>query len=182
MISSIRIIKSFWKNAFNLSSIQCNMPWDLSHEIIAWGKNHISDQDLAGKGREDDIHVTVLYGLQGHDPFELRELLANFGPIIIFLGETSIFMGDDFDVVKIDVISPRLHKLNKIISRKYEHVDTHPVYIPHITIAYVKPGLGVKYQGINEFSGREIKLETALFSGNDNRKTELSLNLKKSPC
>lgn len=175
MISVFRIIKAFQKEAFDYSSIQCDMPYDLSEEVIAWGKENIPNEDLAGNGREDNIHVTVKYGLHGHDPFELREMLADFGPVEIILGETSIFEGDDFDVVKLSVNSPRLCKLNALISDKFEHTDTHPKFIPHITIAYVKSGSGKKYQGRKDFSGRKVKLEKALFSGNDNRKTELSL-------
>lgn len=176
MISPSRIIKAFWeKEAFGYSSVQCNMPWELSEEIIAWGKKNIPDEDLAGDGREEDIHITCKYGLHHHDPIELRALLANFGPVDITLGETSIFENDDADVVKLSITSPRLCKLNAIISDRFEHTDTHDIFIPHITISYVKPGCGKKYQGRKDFSGRKVKLDTALFSGNDNRRTELSL-------
>jgi 2'-5' RNA ligase len=178
MISIFRIIKSFQeKEAFDYSSVQCDMPSDLAEEVIAWGKKNIPDEDLAGNGREDNIHVTLKYGLHDHDPFELREMLADFGPVDITLGETSIFENDEADVVKLSVVSPRLCKLNTLISDKFEHTDTHDIYIPHVTLAYVKPGYGKKYQGRKDFSGRKIKLEKALFSGNDNRKTELPLTL-----
>jgi 2'-5' RNA ligase len=177
MISLSRIIKAFWqKEAFDYSSIQCNMPLDLAEEIISWGKENIPDEDLTGDGREKDIHITIKYGLHDHDPFEVRELLSNFGPIDITLGKTSIFTGDEFDVVKIDVISPGLCELNALISKNFKHTDTHPKYIPHLTVAYVKSGTGKKYVGSDQFKGRKIKVDSVIFSGNDNRKTGLVLD------
>ena len=175
MISVFRVITAFQKEAFDYSSVQCDMPYDLAEEVIAWGKENIPDEDLAGDGREDNIHVTCKYGLYDHDPFELREVLAKFGTINITLGKISTFENDETDIVKIDVDSSKIHQLNKIISDKFSHIDTHSTFIPHLTIAYVKPGCGKKYQGNKFFSGRKIKITSVIFSGSDNRKTELFL-------
>jgi hypothetical protein len=93
MISPLRIVRSFWnKEAHDFSSIQCNMPWDLSEEI-----------------------------------FQKLSLIQT--PI-------------------------------QIIYRTLQ-------------LGYVKPGVGKKYDGRKDFSGRKVNLESAVFSGNDNRKTEL---------
>lgn len=178
MISLFRIIKAYKnKEAHSFSSLQCDMPADLSSEIYNWGVKNIPDNMLADKGRQplDDIHVTLKYGLHEHDPIELRELLFKFGPVKATLGDVSIFENDKADVVQLGVESPQLHKLNKIISDNFEHTDSYDSYIPHITISYVKSGQGKKFVGLKDFSGKEVTLETATFSGNDNRKTTLLL-------
>jgi len=170
-----RIVQAFLnREAHDFSSVQCNFPSELAQEIIAWGKANIADEDLAGDGREDNIHVTVKYGLHGHDPFELRSFLSKIGPIEVTLGKISIF-SNDTDVIKIDLISPKLHVINQFISDHFDHTNTHPDYRPHLTLCYVKSGLGSKYEGRTDFEGRKVILGTILFSGNDNRETTFSL-------
>jgi 2'-5' RNA ligase len=176
MISSLRIITSFLKKeARDFSCVLCPLPWKIAEEIRQWGLNNISDEDLIGDGRESSIHVTLKYGLHNHDPFELRPLLQNYGPIEITLGKFSIFENGKEDVVKISVRSPRLVKLNSIITNQFENTETHPEYIPHITICYVKPELGKKYDGNTTFEGRKVILDKAEFSGNDYRETTFSM-------
>jgi hypothetical protein len=171
-----RVIKAFQKEAHTFSSVQCNLSANISKEIYAWGKANISDEELTGDGRqpEDDIHITLKYGLHNHDPFELRPFTSS-GPIDVTLGEISVFENDDADVVKLSIDSPKLHEYNEIVSNNFEHSDTHSTYLPHLTVAYVKPGLGKKYLGRKDFMGRRIKLDSVVFSGNDNRKTVLPL-------
>jgi 2'-5' RNA ligase len=176
-IKASRVIKSFkYREAHSFSSVQCDLPADISQEIYTWGKENIPEEELTGDGRqpEDDIHVTLKYGLHGHDPFEIRPYITE-GPIDLTLGEVSIFKNGDADVVKLSVDSPKLHEFNEIVSNNFEHSDTHPTYIPHITISYVKPGYGKKYEGRKDFLGKKIKLDSIVFSGNDNRKTCLPL-------
>lgn len=174
------VIKAFRiKVAYDFSSVQCNLPIDLSKEIYAWGKENIPDEELTGDGRqpEDDIHITCKYGLHYHDPFELRSYLAEIGPVDVTLGEVSVFENDDADVVQLSVVSPKLCELNKVISDNFEHTDTHPDFTPHTTICYLKPSFGKKYMGRKDFAGRKLKLDSVLFSGNDNRRTNLPLHV-----
>jgi len=75
--------------------------------------------------------------------------------------------------VKLDVDSPDLRRLNKKIAAR-EHTDTHGTYEPHITLAYVKPGLGEKYAGkATALTGQELTLNSIVFSGKDRKKTEI---------
>ena len=161
------------KEARDFSCLLCPLPWDVAEEVRAWGKKNIATEDLINDGLEPNIHVTLKYGLHDNDPFELRELIWNFGRIKMALGRTSIFESDEQDVVKIEVISPRLHVLNKAISDNFDHTDTHPIYLPHTTVAYVRPGSGKKYSGRTDFEGRKMILTEAVFSGNDYRETAL---------
>ena len=176
-IKTGRVIKAFkYREAHSFSSVQCDLPADISQEIYAWGKENIPDEELAGDGRqpENDIHITLKYGLHGHDPFELRPYITE-GPIDLTLGEVSIFENDDADVVKLNVDSPKLHEYNEIVSNNFEHTDKYNNYLPHCTLCYVKPGCGKKYKGRKDFFGKKIKLDSIIFSGNDNRKTCLPL-------
>ena len=175
--SSMRLRGIGWrvKLAYEFSSLQCNLPDDIAGEIHEWGLKNIPDQQMASDGRQprDDIHVTVKYGIHITDPIVVRDLLINQKPIKIKLDKVSLFESDDYDVVKLGVTSTQLRQLNKAVSNNLEVTDTHPDYNPHVTIAYVKKGLGRLYDGRDDFEGREIVLNNATFSGKDNRKTVL---------
>lgn len=173
---SRRIVESFReREARDYSCVMCPLPWKISEKIRQWGIDNIPDGDLIGDGREASIHVTVKYGLHNHDPFELRPLLQNYGPIEITLGKISLFENGKEDVIKIEVTSPRLVQLNSLITKHFENTETHPDYIPHITIAYVKSGAGKKYEGNGAFEGTKVILDKAEFSGNDYRETTFSM-------
>lgn len=176
MISHRKIISSFLKISRDFSCITCPFPWDIANEIREWEQKNIPVEDLINDGYEKDIHVTVKYGLHDHDPYEIRPFISNFKPIHIILGKISIFENEGQDVVKISVDSSDLVKLNKIICESFDHTDTHHMYIPHCTLAYVKSGMGKKYKDRSDFLGREIILKEVLFSGNDYRETIFNLN------
>lgn len=161
------------KLGYDFSSIQVQFPDGLAQEIYQWGLNNIPDNELIHKGRETDIHVTLKYGLHNHDPFEMRSIVAEMSPLEIELGLITVFENEEEDVIKIDVISPKLIQLNKKVCALYPNTETHSEYIPHCTVAYVEPGLGKKYSGRQDFFGRKFKAVSVTFSGNDNRKTEL---------
>lgn len=144
----------------------------------------IPDADLAADGREDRPHVTVKYGLHTSEADKVRHAVAGFGPVPITLGKTSLFPanekqsqrgGDQFDVVKIDVESDRLRELNKLIADSLECTDTHPSYNPHVTLAYVKPGLGEKYAGRTDVEGQTLLLDRLIFSSKDRIETVILL-------
>lgn len=179
---------SFIKEAFSYSSTQINLPEDLSKKIIEWGDKFIPEEEIFNGddgdydlGREKRPHVTVKYGLHTVDSKEVEEIIKENGEVSISLGNVSIFEPEDkeYDVVKIDVNSEDLHKLNAKVST-LENSDTHPEYKPHVTIAYVKRGNGQKYIGVEVFKGLSFKSDKIDFSaktedGKDNKHTTLSL-------
>jgi 2'-5' RNA ligase len=141
----------------------------------------IPDKDLAPDGREDKPHITVKYGLHGEDPEAVRKLLAKEPPVTVKLGKTSFFPNgesENGDVVKVDVDSPELHKLNKKIANAMPHTDTHPEYKPHVTIAYVRPGLGKRYEGNASLEGHTMTFDRLTFSAKDGTKHEIVLGGK----
>ena len=105
----------------------------------------IDKADLHEKGIEIEPHVTILYGFA--DTIDLDNLLTKvrgFPNITVDLQSISVFENDAFDVVKFDIINDSLTELNDIV-KEYEHENEYPVYHPHMTIAYVKKGMGQKY-------------------------------------
>lgn len=153
------------------SCITAPLPPDIAAEIRKWGVGNILEQDLVGDGFEEDIHTTLKYGLHSHDPFEFREIIESHEPIEIILREISIFENDKEDVVKISVDSSELIDLNKKISSIFKNTNTHSEYIPHVTIGYVKAGVGKQFVGNKSFYNRKVILEKIIFSGNDYRET-----------
>lgn len=99
-------------------------------------------------GREDEPHVTLLYGLHATIPDEKVEEISKKMEIVeLNLKKISIFENEKFDVVKFDIIGDSKKKLSKMNSEyaKLPHTTDYPDYHPHSTIAYVKAGTGKKY-------------------------------------
>ena len=118
--------------------------------------NLIDPEDLyteeEGYGMETDPHTTILFGLHNNEveTEKLKQELLNINEIPGNITGMSSFNGEEtnrpYDVVKLDVESELLHGLNQKI-KQYPHTNEFPEYHPHITIAYVKKGMGQKYHG-----------------------------------
>lgn len=145
---------------------------------------YIPSQDLYGTsygnetetGRELDPHVTLKYGIHTDDVEEVRKTIQGESPIAVQFGNTTCFYQEDHDVVKIEVESKQLHALNKTVCEKLECTDTYPEYKPHVTIAYVKKGLGDYYarrlQGLN---GKVTVFDQVVFSNKERQHTNIPL-------
>jgi 2'-5' RNA ligase len=169
------------KTGRKFSSTQVNLPPQVG-ELQKKAAAAIPESELAADGRETKPHITVKYGLHTENADAVANILANEPPIRATIGKVSIFPakeGTDYDVVKMDVDSPDLHRLNAKIAAETKVTDTHPEYKPHVTLAYVKPGEGAKYAGqSNALSGKEITLNKVLFSGRGGQEAEISLTGK----
>jgi len=184
-LTPFRIVKAYLiKLAYDFSSVQFDFPQDFALDIITWGKKNIPDTILKSSegdppgftGREDEIHVTIKYGLHTCDYTQLQSLLKDQEPFKITLGKIDTFEHEDEDVIKINVEkTPELMQLNQLISKSFEITDSYPDYKPHVTLAYVKKGEGKKYKGLNAFGGKEVLVDGVTFSGKDNKKTLLKL-------
>jgi hypothetical protein len=168
---------------YSFSSVQINLPNDLSKKIIAWGKNNIDDDIIfrdptnPSFGRENEIHVTVLYGIHSKTSKDTRMVVKSVKPFTIKLGEISIFDTSDlFDVVKIEVKSPELHNLNKLFCNKITYTNKYKGYKPHVTIAYVKHGKGKQYVGKTPFVGKTFEVDHIMFSSREGKKECIKLN------
>ena len=153
-----------------------HLPDDLATKIHNLSAE-IADKDLTDKGIEDEPHTTALYGFTDDDPAAIKKLIKGFGEIEIEIGECSLFENDDADVIKFEVKSQKLHKLNKLLAT-LPHENTHPDYKPHITIAYVKSGKGQRYLDeldTGSITGKTAILRTLTFSPADGNKQQIDL-------
>lgn len=145
-------------------------PEDLAAEVRAWGEKSVpegdlflGDEDDGGYGRENQVHATVSYGIDPSvTPDALRDVLLEQGvPVELRLGKVSKFSKpeDGYDVIKIEVDSPHLHRLHEAIEKAVGTPgNTYPDYKPHMTVAYVKPGSCDHLIGQEPFAGRELRL------------------------
>ncbi len=119
------------------------LPPGAADRVLALGRM-IPDHDLADAGREEFVHCTALFGLHSDDPLPVYRVLENFRPVKLKLGNCSVFPGEAYDVLKIDVESDALKRLNSSL-RSLPHTSTYKNFVPHVTIARVLPGLGAVY-------------------------------------
>jgi hypothetical protein len=93
-------------------------------------------------GIEDEPHITLLYGLHPKiSKKEIESILDSFTFTTVKMMKPSLFKNEKYDVVKCDIISGELHKINSEL-KKLPHTSNFPNYHPHITICYMKAGLG----------------------------------------
>jgi len=175
-------------NGYDYSSVQLDLPEDISKKLIAWGKDNIPDEDLfesSGKdtskyGREDRPHVTVKFGLTTSDPDDVKKLLEGFGSVKVSFGKTSIFKeSPEYDVVYVAIHSADIRELNEILSDNLENEDEHPEYRPHATVAYVRKGKGAQYAGKVVLPGNEVSTTEMSFRPAEGDKEKVSTAAKK---
>lgn len=141
----------------------------LENNIINWDdvQSIISDEDIfegEGYGRETEPHTTVLFGFHEEIGTEdVKKIVAQecSGPLTISTSQISIFECPEFDVVKFDIDSDDLVKLNKLC-KELPHTCTYPDYHAHMTIAYVKKGTGQKY--VRKINTTEMTSRTFKYS------------------
>lgn len=145
-------------------------------ESFARYADTIVDSDLAPKGRVTDPHVTLRYGLLSDDPEPVRALLAGKGPITLTLGRFGVFETPDGDALYVEVRSDDLVRLNALVSARLPVVETHD-YVPHATVAYLKPGLGAQYASLmSPFAGQQHVMSSVDFISSDDERTTLSVS------
>lgn len=165
------------KEVHDFSSVQINLP-TISKKVIIFGREQIPDSKVKvvdGTGREEETHVTVKFGLHTNDPEEVKEVVSGFGSFDIQLGKISKFSSDDYDVIKIDIKSEQIKQLNKLISYNLECTDTHPKYIPHITISYVEKDSCDNLLDNDYFEGTTVSVKEVVFSPKNGKDRKIAL-------
>lgn len=166
----------------------CVMLYFTPNEDVVDFQNDITTSDLytaddnGGYGLETEAHCTLLYGL--HEEVELNtieEVLSKikFGECIV--QNPSLFENEKFDVLKFDVgysskSDSFLHKANNELS-KLPHTTDYPDYHPHMTVAYLKSGMGKKYVDIlnSNVSSFRIIPTHAVYSQPNGTKTNIKI-------
>lgn len=149
------------------SSVLYDLPDELAGKVIEWGKNSIPDSALfvdqnGDRGRATRIHCTLIWGTFSPHLFEIYQLLTDERSFAIELGEISCFENCEFDVVKINIIGGDLFRINQKLKRELQVIEHYP-YSPHITIAYVKQGLGKQFITAGKFRGTELFVDALNF-------------------
>jgi 2'-5' RNA ligase len=130
----------------------------LDTNISDWKKNHLSlvdEKDLYFAeddeyGYNMEPHITVLYGIHLNEtnPEDIVEKMKEMKTVKTVIYEISIFESKDkkYDVVKYDVpVTKQLQEYRKMFEKEFPNTQSFSDYHPHITLAYVKKGLGKKY-------------------------------------
>ncbi len=160
------------------STTQFDLPDDVAGVVLSM-KSQIHPDDLASDEHAgpDFPHITIKYGLHTDDPDEVRAAFAGESPVSITLGETSVFENEDGDVVKIEVDGKQIRRLNARLSERLRHTTTHADYMPHVTIARVRSGLGEKYAAkLSALRGKSIAFDRVSFSNRYRVKTSIPLD------
>lgn len=98
-------------------------------------------------GVENETHVTLVPCLDNNlDLEELKKLLPPLDKFVIMLNNISLFTNkENYDVLKCDAQSLILLDTNKKIREIFPSRSEYTEYHPHVTIAYMKKGMGNKY-------------------------------------
>ena len=121
--------------------------WNEITSII--NKDDLYEVEGENYGIQDNPHLTLLYGLKSNITKEQVEQVLQKAidgdKIIIEIENIGLFENDNFDVVKFNI--KKTEQLQKLFDSLSElpNENTFPDYNPHMTIAYVKKGLGKKY-------------------------------------
>lgn len=151
-----------------------NLPDSLCDDIISWGWDYIPNENLVPNpnfGREDDTHVTLLYGIhtENHKIFDFW--ISGEKPFNCKLGKIDVLTKSNyFDVLVVSVDCDELYALNSKLRQVVDYTDSFPEYIPHVTIAYINKGLGKKYVGNTIFEGISFDVNEVVFTTRKNNK------------
>lgn len=169
------------RNKYDYSSLMLELPEYLSDNIISWGYDYVPNEDLfldpedPTFGREDDIHITLIYGLHTISSKEVSRQIQEKS-FDVELGEMGLFTkSTKFDVLIINAECNMLHKLHNKIQSSLEVTKSHPLYVPHVTIAYLKKGAGSKFIGNKDFKDEKFKVDKLIFSSKTGVKTPIKL-------
>jgi hypothetical protein len=144
----IQFIKE--STGYKLGCVMVEVPvtnWNEITSII--NKDDLYEVEGENYGIQDNPHLTLLYGLKPNITKEqVEKVLENAidgEKIEIEIENIGLFENENFDVVKFNI--KKTEQLQRLFDSLSElpNENTFPDYNPHMTIAYVKKGLGKKY-------------------------------------
>lgn len=148
-------------------------------------QKNILDVDIVrvdgANGREKyrDAHVTLLYGFHKNiDVEDVKEIALEQPVRNIIASKVSYFSSSKFDVVKFEFEYSFLTLMNRNLKR-LRHTSSFPTYNAHMTIAYVRKGMGQHYCDlINKKYTRTLRPTEFVFSKYDGTKTKFDIDKK----
>lgn len=118
--------------------------WDNLLEKI--DDKDVYDNEKGEYGKEDEPHITILYGLHNEVSFDDIKKITDKAekPINFEVKGIDYFESEEFDVLKLNVESESLRTLNEKACG-HPYTNEYDTYNPHMTVAYLKKGKGKKY-------------------------------------
>jgi hypothetical protein len=109
------------------------------------------NQDESVFGVEPDTHITALFGIDDQDRAvaELKKLFTK--PLHIKTSDVEYFDNNDSSVAYVSLECLELTELHYALAKNLEVKDTHPEYVPHITLAYINKGKRLKDDKVKPF-------------------------------
>lgn len=141
----------------------------------------IKEEDLFDAddyGREKEPHITALYGLHKTVLDEdIKDYISSIEKPTFKISGISKFDAPDNDVLKFDIESEDIKKMNKDLS-EFEHTKTHPTFHAHCTIAYLKKGKAKEYiELLKDSTDIELEVDRAVYSKPNDEK--INIDFKK---
>lgn len=135
-------------------------------------------------GREDEPHLTILYGIISDSPETVRSYIEASVPFGVMVSGFSLFELPACDVLKADVISPGAHDLRSKMAAAIPYKTDFPLYSPHITISFLKKDRSKReteafMDRLRGASGMSYMADAIVFSPPVGPKTTISLGVKK---
>lgn len=128
-------------------------------------------------GIEHEPHTTLLYGLHDNVSLEdVKKAIDNITFSTCIIKNPSLFENEKYDVFKFDVSGEGLKQANEKL-KNYPYTSDFPNYHPHLTIAYLKPGEGKKYEKMFKDLEYELVPEFAVYSKPDGTKEKIKINI-----
>lgn len=169
------------KTAEEYGWVGLELPDSLQKKIMALHKDVLKD-DLGKDGFDTNPHITVAYGVDSkQNPFSIKGVIQKTKPVKARLGKVSFFENSDSTVLKFDILSDDLHTLNKSLSDTIDLPgNTFKEYKPHVTIAYLKPGIDKdKYKDLGkELTGTKFEIDAVQY--NDAKDHPFEFDMKKT--
>ena len=126
--------------------------WRDMFSLLGGKREDVYDTPDKDYGLEDEPHVTLLWGIHDdkHSLDDVKYYLPSLEDMSAILIGVSHFDGEEYDVLKIGVDAPRYHDVNADLTKNLECTNTFPTYTPHLTVAYLKKGMGGIYTEANK--------------------------------
>ena len=134
----------------NLGVLSYVLPEPVNQMILEIAAS-VDSSDLHAHGAIDGStpamspHLTLLYGLHEIDLEDLAEHIGATQALEFDIYGLDVFKGDDFDVLYARCSGDDLYHFHNSVRNTFTNTSTHGYYSPHITIAYLEKGTGIKY-------------------------------------